>query len=170
MSHKLGALVCLPQRSIAFNSITAQASVTPPPPEFDYRAKVAGSLQFVKQHHPQLADLATEGQRSGRLLCSDMVPCDGRHEHGCGPERCLTTDSSACVVSCRFPRGRPASSVVCGTSHRWLQGAGGDIDPWHSTFEREVGARCGAACCGCATPECGRGALPQPGRHHVRGP
>ena len=68
MSHKLGALVCLPQRSIAFSYITAQASVTPPPPEFDYRAKVAGSLQFVKQQHPQLADLASEGSCYGWSL------------------------------------------------------------------------------------------------------
>ena len=74
MSHKLGALVCLPPRSIAFNSITAQASVTPPPPEFDYRAKVAGSLQFVKQHYPQLADLATEGRCGGRHHVLDSCP------------------------------------------------------------------------------------------------
>jgi hypothetical protein len=52
----------LPQRRIARRGAIAQASVTPPPVGYDYRTKVEGSLQFIEQHHPDLTDLAREGQ------------------------------------------------------------------------------------------------------------
>jgi hypothetical protein len=51
-----------PQRSVAHKAVAVQATVTPPPLGYDYREKVAGSLQFIEQHHPELKDLATEGQ------------------------------------------------------------------------------------------------------------
>jgi hypothetical protein len=51
----------LSQRSITHKAVAVQATVTPPALGFDFRQKVAGSLHFIEQHHPELKDLASEG-------------------------------------------------------------------------------------------------------------
>lgn len=70
--HALHSPVCNPHRPGAFrippfqpqrrNTVRAQASVTPPPPGFDFRKNCRGSWDYMKQHHRELTDLAEEGE------------------------------------------------------------------------------------------------------------